>query len=155
MSDILGNLRAMLPRWKKYFVRNSMDISSQIATYLNEKNMSQQDLAIALGKHKSEISKYLSGSHNFTIQTISKIEDVLDKKIIYVPKFLEEDIPMRSIAVAKVQIVAMEASSWVVDSRAKTHALRGVVTYSYCYPAPLSTQFENPITNLEQAKIEC
>ena len=46
--------------------------------------MEQKDLAKALGKNESEISKWLSGSHNFTLKTIARIEDVLGDKLLEV-----------------------------------------------------------------------
>ena len=40
-----------------------------------------------LNKKESEISKWLSGTHNFEIKTIAKIESVLEENIIQVPMF--------------------------------------------------------------------
>ncbi len=42
----------------------------------------QKDLAVLLGKSESEISKWMTGTHNFTIKTLSKIESILGEKII-------------------------------------------------------------------------
>ena len=92
MNDIIDKLKNLMPPWRKRYIRISMDISAQIVAFLKEENMTQQDLAVAMGKHKSEISKYLSGTHNFTIQTIAKIEEVLHKEIILVPKFAQKDL---------------------------------------------------------------
>ena len=46
------------------------------------KNMTQKNLADMLGKKESEISKWMSGTHNFTLKTIAKIESVLNVCII-------------------------------------------------------------------------
>jgi hypothetical protein len=40
-----------------------------------------------MGKQEAEISKWLSGSHNFTIATIIKIETALEDEIISVKKY--------------------------------------------------------------------
>lgn len=70
----------------------SMDIASQIFEYMKKNEMTQRDLANKLGKRESEISKWLTGSHNFTLESIAKIEEVFDKKIILVPMFAVEDL---------------------------------------------------------------
>lgn len=44
---------------------------------LQEKNMSQTDLAKRLNKHHSVITQWLSGTQNFTIDTLSDIETAL------------------------------------------------------------------------------
>ena len=44
--------------------------------------MPQKELSEKLGKKEAEISKWLSGSHNFTLRTISKLEAALSIKII-------------------------------------------------------------------------
>ena len=42
----------------------------------------QKDLALRLGKKESEISRWMRGTHNFTIDTLISIEDVLGEPII-------------------------------------------------------------------------
>ena len=44
---------------------------------LKEKGLKQKDLALRLGKNESEISKWMRGTHNFTIDTLVSIENVL------------------------------------------------------------------------------
>lgn len=69
----------------------SFDIAMRIETLLVQKGISQKDLALMLGKRESEISKWLKGSHNFTLRTISKISSVLNESIIQVPKLQEKE----------------------------------------------------------------
>ncbi len=68
----------------KIYVKKSLDIVDRIHEILEQEGKTQKDLALALGKTESEVSKWLTGQHNFTIKTIAKIEAVLDKKIIEV-----------------------------------------------------------------------
>lgn len=70
----------------KIYVSKSLDVAEQIKEHLLNKNMSQSDLAKVLGKHESEISKWLSGLHNFSIRTIAKIEAIIDEDILVTPK---------------------------------------------------------------------
>ena len=46
---------------------------------LEEKGLKQKDLALRLGKSEAEISKWMRGTHNFTIDTLVSIEDALMK----------------------------------------------------------------------------
>jgi len=50
--------------------------------------MSQKQLADSLKKYEAEISKWLSGTHNLTLKTISKLESVLPINIIN-PEIIE------------------------------------------------------------------
>lgn len=67
-------------------VKHNLSISTKIARVLNEKNINKGEFAEMLGKSPSEVSKWLSGTHNFTIKTIAKIESILDEEIIHVEK---------------------------------------------------------------------
>jgi len=64
------------------YTRKSFEISDYIVSLLKEKDWTQKDLADKIGKKESEISKWLSGTHNFTLKTLSKIEASLGKTII-------------------------------------------------------------------------
>lgn len=49
---------------------------------LQERNMKQRDFAKALGKTETEVSRWLSGTHNLTLATIAKMATVLGDDII-------------------------------------------------------------------------
>nr|WP_321358700.1 helix-turn-helix transcriptional regulator [uncultured Draconibacterium sp.] len=66
----------------KLFVKQSFDIVDRIHQILKNQGISQKDLAKSLGKTESEISKWMTGTHNFTIKTITKIEAILGESII-------------------------------------------------------------------------
>lgn len=57
-------------------------IANRIYVLMEERGMKQRDLAKALGKTETEVSRWLSGTHNLTIATIAKIATVLDDNII-------------------------------------------------------------------------
>jgi transcriptional regulator with XRE-family HTH domain len=87
--------KAASPLWNKviaditddarYTVNLSNDIVDQIHLYLKQKNWSQKDLADALEKSPSEISKWLQPGHNFTTRTIGKLSAVLGKDLVATP----------------------------------------------------------------------
>lgn len=63
----------------------NFDIIDQITAILKKKGMSQKDLALLLGKKESEISKWMRGTHNFTLSTIWLLQKALGEKIIDTP----------------------------------------------------------------------
>jgi transcriptional regulator with XRE-family HTH domain len=63
----------------------NFDIIDQITFILKKKGMSQKDLAVLLGKKESEISKWMRGTHNFTLSTIWLLQKALGEKIIDTP----------------------------------------------------------------------
>lgn len=69
-------------------IRKSVDLSFQIVDriheILTEKGLKQKDLAAMLGKKEAEISKWMRGTHNFTIETLSSIENALGEPILEV-----------------------------------------------------------------------
>lgn len=69
-------------------VRRRVDLSflivDKIHAILEQRGLRQKDLARMLDKRESEISKWMRGTHNFTIETISQIEKVLGEPILQV-----------------------------------------------------------------------
>jgi transcriptional regulator with XRE-family HTH domain len=92
MSKILKRIKDRIPSYRKRMVRISVDIGAQIHEYMKQEGINQRELADRLEKKESEISKWLSGSHNFTIETVAKIEDIFGKRIILVPVFATQDL---------------------------------------------------------------
>ena len=84
-SSLFNRLRSQTPKDSKLFVAKNLDITEQVHEILERKGWSQKDLARALGKQESEISKWLSGLHNLTLKTITKIEAILGEDIICTP----------------------------------------------------------------------
>ncbi len=93
-QEFFSEFLKYIPKKVKSFVRISMDIATQINYYLNQKNLTQRELAVKLGKKESEISKWLSGNHNFTIKTIANIEEAIGEEIISVPLFAKKEIKL-------------------------------------------------------------
>lgn len=71
-------------------VKAEFDLSFGIADRLNallkEKGISQRELANRMGKRESEVSKWLTGRHNFTMRTIAQISAVLNAPLIEVAR---------------------------------------------------------------------
>ncbi|BDX38457.1 hypothetical protein CYCD_18120 [Tenuifilaceae bacterium CYCD] len=78
----LQDRRAKISNEIDIYVNHSFDIVDRIHEILLKQGKEQKDLAQLLNKSESEISKWMSGTHNFTIKTIAKIESVLGESII-------------------------------------------------------------------------
>ncbi|MEJ0056622.1 MAG: helix-turn-helix transcriptional regulator [Bacteroidota bacterium] len=99
MSKIFDKVLANVSVDTKRFVDNSIQIADQIHSILESQGKSQKDLADLMGKSESEISKWLTGTHNFTLRSLSKIEAVLNAKIIITPHQSRRDLKMTGNAV--------------------------------------------------------
>ena len=79
-------------------------IANRIYELLEQKGMSQKDLAQKLGKTETEVSRWLCGTHNLTMATIAKIAVALDDDIITPTvtkrrRVLKLSLPKRAAAV--------------------------------------------------------
>lgn len=81
-NKILEEIRATIPMEMKLQMELSVAIANRIYDILEAKGMSQKDLAILLGKTETEVSRWLSGTHNLTIATICKISAALKEDIL-------------------------------------------------------------------------
>lgn len=63
-------------------VKSRMKLAAKIADALKEQNISQKEFAEKLGKKPSEISKWLSGTHNFTHDTLVDIQSILGIELL-------------------------------------------------------------------------
>lgn len=62
----------------------SFQISDRIYDLMQERGLSKKQFADALGRRPSEITKWLSGQHNFTISTLAMLSTFFGKSIITV-----------------------------------------------------------------------
>lgn len=62
----------------------SFQISDRIYELMQERGLSKKQFADAIGKRPCEITKWLSGQHNFTIATISMLSSFFGKPVIAV-----------------------------------------------------------------------
>lgn len=73
-----------IPEERKAEFELSFAIATRIDELLKRKGMTQRELAQKLGKKESEVSKWLTGRHNFTTNTLARISLALDTPIISV-----------------------------------------------------------------------
>lgn len=64
----------------------SFEIADRIDHILKIKGMTQKDLAAKMGKRESEVSKWLTGRHNFTTNALAGISSALGEPIILIAR---------------------------------------------------------------------
>lgn len=62
----------------------SFEISDRIDALMRQRGLSKKQFAEALGRRPSEITKWLSGQHNFTIATLAMLSSFFGQPIITV-----------------------------------------------------------------------
>lgn len=81
-NKLMDEIReTMSPEMKKQ-MELSVSIANRIYEILEAKGLSQKDFAILMGKTETEVSRWLSGTHNMTMATLAKISTVLGEDII-------------------------------------------------------------------------
>ena len=83
-NRIMDEIRSTISPEMKLQMDLSVSIANRIYEILESKGMSQKDLAKRLGKTETEVSRWLSGTHNLTLATICKISAALDEPIVSV-----------------------------------------------------------------------
>lgn len=81
-NAIMDSIRQTTPPEVNKQVDLCVEIANRIYSLMEERGMNQRELAKALGKTETEVSRWLSGTHNLTIATIAKIAIVLGDNII-------------------------------------------------------------------------
>ncbi|MES2701181.1 MAG: helix-turn-helix transcriptional regulator [Bacteroidota bacterium] len=124
----------------KNFIANSLNIAHQIIAVMSQQGLKQKDLATRLGKTEAEISRWLSGSHNFTIRTISKIQTILGEQIVTTPKLIVDGF---SDALDKVFISLKDQKTKVAFTVSDTVRTSYSTITKTAKIIPLSANFEN------------
>lgn len=81
----MERLRAKLSPEDKILIEESYVLADRIHFLLEKHHISQKQLAERLGKSESEISKWLSGGHNFTFHTLVKIGIAVGENVYSIP----------------------------------------------------------------------
>lgn len=101
MSNLLRQTLAKIPNETRAWVSKSFDITDQILDILENKKISQSDLAHLLDLSESEINLWLTGTYNFTEENIAKIELALGEPITLTIKQAEEKYKNLTLKIAK------------------------------------------------------
>jgi len=80
-------------------VAAKMRTASRIADAMKAAGLSKSQFARKMGKSPSEITKWLSGTHNFTIDSLQEISAVLGVEITSAMDYSNCESPMETITV--------------------------------------------------------
>lgn len=83
-KDIYRKIVASVPTDIQAEVNLSFEISDRIDALMKERGLTKKQFADALGRRPSEITKWLSGQHNFTIATLTMLSSFFGQPIITV-----------------------------------------------------------------------
>lgn len=79
------------PEIEKY-IETNLAITEKVRLAIERKGWKTKDLATAMGKSPSEVSKWLSGMHNLTLKSIVKMEIALGIDLLNVEN--EKNLPL-------------------------------------------------------------
>ena len=85
-NNIMNEIRGTISNEMKMQMEMSVAIANRIYDILESRGMTQKDFARLMGKSETEVSRWLSGTHNLTLATLSKISVALGTSIIGVMK---------------------------------------------------------------------
>ena len=80
LDEMLGTIPDSLQKETEL----SFQISDRIYELMQERGLSKKQFADALGKRPCEVTKWLSGQHNFTIATLGLLSAFFGQPIISV-----------------------------------------------------------------------
>lgn len=86
-NNIMDEIRSTISPEMKLQMELSVAIANRIYDILEAKKMSQKEFARLMGKTETEVSRWLSGTHNLTMATICKISTALGEDVIRVANY--------------------------------------------------------------------
>lgn len=89
-SKTVDRLLKTTPKEVEIFVDLYAALAVRINQLLREKVITKKELALKLDKNPSEITKWLSSEHNFTLRSLAKLSAELGEPLLEVPKHQEK-----------------------------------------------------------------
>ncbi|MDP1814283.1 MAG: helix-turn-helix transcriptional regulator [Leadbetterella sp.] len=79
---LISSIKEGIQEKTKENISKRMGLAAQIDDALRKRGFTNQEFAFMMGKKPSEISRWLSGTHNFTTETLWEIERVLNIQLL-------------------------------------------------------------------------
>lgn len=142
-SELLDSmLNSITPEEQKSIDRKMM-LASKIYNAMKAKGWNQKTFAVAMGKSQPEISKWVSGTHNFTADILWAIGDKLDCDLL----------PVKEVhKVVEVKYVTIMVES---APQAKAPVFSSGLSHSFEQGLMFSTDFnleDNYFASIKQSK---
>ncbi|MCF8325468.1 MAG: helix-turn-helix domain-containing protein [Leadbetterella sp.] len=101
---LISSIKECIPEKTKDNISKRMGLAAQIDDALKNRGFTNQEFAFMMGKKPSEISRWLSGTHNFTTETLWEIERVLSIQLLTSSKPYEvQETDLKAYIVCEVE----------------------------------------------------
>lgn len=110
-SMIQGLLNEITPS-ERYCIRQKMRTAVVLENLMKQKGYSKGSLAVALKKKPSVITKWLSGTHNFTIETLADISFLMG---VSLSVFFEEERVVEHVYREHLSVTNVPITGGVLD----------------------------------------
>jgi transcriptional regulator with XRE-family HTH domain len=104
-SPLIDEIYEGIPQTTFDFVANRMQLALRISNAIKARGWSQKQFAEAMNKKPSEINRWLSGTHNFTTDTLWHIQEILGVQLLAEPQtttFIFEAESLRKFVLQEV-----------------------------------------------------
>lgn len=108
-NALMDSIRKSTPPEVNKQVDMCVNIANRVYEILEEKGMSQKDFAQLLGKTETEVSRWLSGTHNLTLSTIAKMAVALGDDIIITTRKTLRNVSYQEMAASEVHDTTLVA----------------------------------------------
>jgi transcriptional regulator with XRE-family HTH domain len=88
--NIFDRILNAIPQNQERESNISFRIAQRIDFLMRQKQLSKSDLARGMNKEPAQISRWMSGNHNFTIKTMAELEVYFGEPILISPSANEE-----------------------------------------------------------------
>lgn len=127
LADLLA--KAPAREDEKRFVDKSLQLAGLIAEAMQRQGLSQKALADRLGKQESEVSRWLTGLHNFTLKTLTRLEAALEEDLVLT--FRDQAVPTVPKATVAESGWAAPGAAWQTGRTASSQRTSAVKADSY------------------------
>lgn len=100
-SDILDDFLSLGTPEELERTENRMLVASKIFDTMQQKKISKKQLAEKTGQSPSVITKWLSGGHNFTLDTLTDIQRALGVRLLNLEEKLAQQVEMKPIHLSR------------------------------------------------------
>lgn len=86
------------------FIEKNLAITEKVRIAMEQKGWKSQDLAKAMDKNPSEVSKWLTGMHNLTLKSIIKMEIALGIDLVHTEPIKEYEYVFLGVIESQKQL---------------------------------------------------
>lgn len=122
-------------------VEKRMLLAQKISEGIKAKGWKKIDIARALNKYPSEITKWLSGTHKFNSDTLFDIEEILGIDLITTQQLNNQQVVTFNISVSQKRTISKTNSSEIWSGNKLNHSMHSSISLS-SFSQGSSTNYE-------------